>query len=131
MILHPGHESIHVDQHISIKALDLFDKLLKIIDDEAFRVLRSIVGELSQRAQEAVAAHRQELRSLGKDIYEPIDVEETAVSELDFLPTGDRFESMGGPFEGLESGVEFDVLGFGGMEFGDAVEVSDSWFLPG
>ncbi|KAJ4123090.1 hypothetical protein NW768_010083 [Fusarium equiseti] len=131
MILHPGHNSIHVDQHISIKALDLFDKLLKIVDDEAFRALRSIVGELSQRAQEAVAAHRQELRSLGKDIYEPIDVEETTVSELDFLPTGDRFESMGGPFEGLESGVDFDVLGFGGMEFGDGVEVGDSWFLPG
>lgn len=131
MILHPGHESIHVDQHISIKALDLFDKLLKIVDDEAFRVLRSVVGELSQRAQEAVAAHRQELRSLDKDIYEPIDVDEMAVAELDFLPSGDGFESMGGPFDGLESGVDFDVLGFRGMEFGDGVEAGDSWFLPG
>jgi hypothetical protein len=132
MILNPGHTSIHTDQHISIKALDLFDKLLKIIDDEAFKALRSVVGDLSQRAQEAVAAHRQHLKSLGKDIYEPINVEEAVVQELDFLPTDDGFESIDGPFAGLESGVDFDVLGFGqdgggGMGFVDG----ETWFLPG
>ncbi|KAL3607654.1 hypothetical protein FPOAC2_02641 [Fusarium poae] len=133
MILNPGHASIHTDQHISIKALDLFDKLLKIVDDEAFRALRSVVGDLSQRAQEAVAAHRQHLKSLGQDIYEPIDVEETVVQELDFLPTDNTFENMDGPFAGLESGSEFDVLGFGqdgsGMGFVDGD--TNTWFLPG
>lgn len=129
MILNPGHKSIHIDQHISIKALDLFDKLLKIIDDEAFRALRSVVGDLSQRAQEAVAAHRKQLQSLGKDIYEPIDVGGTIVQELDFLPVDDEFESMDGPFAGLETDVDFNALGFGqdGMGFVDG----DTWFLPG
>ncbi|GKU05366.1 transcription factor [Fusarium langsethiae] len=133
MILNPGHTSIHTDQHISIKALDLFDKLLKIIDDEAFRALRSVVGDLSQRAQEAVAAHRQHLKRLGQDIYESIDVEEVVVQELDFLPADDKFENMNAPFNGLESGVDFDVFGFGqdgsGMGFVDGD--TDTWFLPG
>ncbi|RGP72147.1 hypothetical protein FLONG3_6870 [Fusarium longipes] len=131
MILNPGHTSIHTDQHISIKALDLFDKLLKIVDDEAFRALRSVVGDLSQRAQEAVRAHRQHLKSFNKDIYEPINVEETVVQELDFLPNDDGFESIDGPFAGLESGIDFDAIGFGqdggGMRFVDG----DTWFLPG
>ncbi|KAM0231905.1 hypothetical protein ACHAPO_008203 [Fusarium lateritium] len=133
MILNPGHTSIHTDQHISIKALDLFDKLLKIIDDEAFKALRSVVGDLSQRAQEAVAAHRKHLKSLGQDIYEPIEVEEAVVQELDFLPTDDTFENMDGPFAGLESGVEFDVLGFGqdGSGIGFVDGDTNTWFLPG
>lgn len=133
MILNPGHKSIHTDQHISIKALDLFDKLLKIIDDEAFRALRSVVGDLSQRAQDAVAAHRQYLKSLGKDIYEPIDVEEALVQELDFLPTNDGLENIDGPFAGLESGVDFDVFGFGqdGSGQGFVNDDTNTWFLPG
>ncbi|CEI66325.1 hypothetical protein FVEN_g4288 [Fusarium venenatum] len=133
MILNPGHTSIHTDQHISIKALDLFDKLLKVVDDEAFRALRSVVGDLSQRAQEAVAAHRKHLKSLGQDIYEPIDVEEAVVQELDFLPTDDTFENMDGPFSGLESSVDFDVLGFGqdGSGIGFVDGDTNTWFLPG
>ncbi|KAF0635507.1 hypothetical protein FPSE5266_01975 [Fusarium pseudograminearum] len=133
MILNPGHKSIHIDQHISIKALDLFDKLLKIIDDEAFRALRSVVGDLSQRAQEAVAAHRQYLKSLGKDIYEPIDVDEALVQELDYLPTDNGLENMDGPFAGLESGVDFDVFGFSQDGTGQGFVDGDTntWFLPG
>ncbi|KAF5536106.1 transcriptional regulator, partial [Fusarium napiforme] len=78
MILNPGHNSIHIDQHLSVKALDLFDKLLKIIDDEAFRALRSVVGELSQRAQTAVAVYREELKGLGKDVFEALNVDDVA-----------------------------------------------------
>ncbi|KAF5724364.1 transcriptional regulator [Fusarium mundagurra] len=102
MILNPGHSSIHIDQHLSVKALDLFDKLLKIIDDEAFRALRSVVGELSQRAQTAVAVYREELKGSGKDVFEALNVDDVAVQEVDFLPAGDMFEGLEGPFVGLD-----------------------------
>ncbi|KAF5564909.1 transcriptional regulator [Fusarium phyllophilum] len=102
MILNPGHNSIHIDQHLSVKALDLFDKLLKIIDDEAFRALRNVVGELSQRAQTAVAVYREELKGSGKDVFEALNVDDVAVHEVDFLPAGDMFEGLEGPFVGLD-----------------------------
>ncbi|KAF4955580.1 hypothetical protein FGADI_4415 [Fusarium gaditjirri] len=128
MILNPGHNSIHIDQHLSVKALDLFDKLLKIIDDEAFRALRSVVGELSQRAQTAVAVYREELKGLGKDVFEALNVDDVAVPEVDFLPPGglDMFAGLDGPFVGLDgpfiglSGELERERGFGdGMNFMD------------
>ncbi|KAF5702267.1 transcriptional regulator [Fusarium globosum] len=124
MILNPGHNSIHIDQHLSVKALDLFDKLLKIIDDEAFRALRSVVGELSQRAQTAVAVYREELKGSGKDVFEALNVDDVAVHEVDFLPAGDMFEGLEGPFVGLDGpfvGLSGELeRGFGdGMSFMD------------
>ncbi|KAF5576743.1 transcriptional regulator [Fusarium pseudocircinatum] len=128
MILNPGHSSIHIDQHLSVKALDLFDKLLKIIDDEVFRALRSVVGELSQRAQTAVAVYREELKGLGRDVFEGLNVDDVAVQEVDFLPAGDTdmfeglevegpFVGLDGPFVGLSGELE---RGFGdGMSFMD------------
>ncbi|KAF5679778.1 transcriptional regulator [Fusarium heterosporum] len=118
MILNPGHSSIHADQHLSIKALDLFDKLLKVVEDDRFSALRIVVGELSQKAQAAVAAHRRELQSLGKDVFETLNVEEVTVPEADFLPTGDVFDGINGPFDGLEGafggldGADFQGLGY-------------------
>ncbi|KAM0347406.1 hypothetical protein ACHAPU_004927 [Fusarium lateritium] len=118
MILNPGHSSIHIDQHLSIKALDLFDKLLKVIEDDKFSTLRIVVGELSQKAQAAVAAHRRELRDLGKDVFDALNVEEPVVPEVDFLPPGDVFDGIDGPFVGLEGGfggldgVDFQGLGY-------------------
>ncbi|CCT69072.1 related to transcriptional regulator [Fusarium fujikuroi] len=124
MILNPGHNSIHIDQHLSVKALDLFDKLLKIIDDEAFRALRSVVGELSQRAQTAVAVYREELKGSGKDVFEALNVDDVAVHEVDFLPAGDMFDGLEGPFVGLDGpfvGLSGELeRGFGdGMSFMD------------
>ncbi|KAI1017245.1 hypothetical protein LB505_001945 [Fusarium chuoi] len=124
MILNPGHNSIHIDQHLSVKALDLFDKLLKIIDDEAFRALRSVVGELSQRAQTAVAVYREELKGSEKDVFEALNVDDVAVHEVDFLPAGDMFEGLEGPFVGLDGpfvGLSGELeRGFGdGMGFMD------------
>ncbi|RBQ97290.1 hypothetical protein FVER53590_09299 [Fusarium verticillioides] len=124
MILNPGHNSIHIDQHLSVKALDLFDKLLKIIDDEAFRALRSVVGELSQRAQTAVAVYREELKGSGKDVFEALNVDDVAVQEADFLPAGDMFGGLEGPFVGLDGpfvGLSGELeRGFGdGMGFMD------------
>ncbi|KAF4503214.1 NADH oxidase [Fusarium agapanthi] len=124
MILNPGHSSIHIDQHLSVKALDLFDKLLKIIDDESFRALRSVVGELSQRAQTAVAVYREELKGLGRDVFEALNVDDVAVQEVDFLPAGDMFEGLEGPFVGLDGpfvGLSGELeRGFGdGMSFMD------------
>ncbi|KAM0245788.1 hypothetical protein ACHAP5_005107 [Fusarium lateritium] len=118
MILNPGHSSIHTDQHLSIKALDLFDKLLLIIDDQQFSALRIVVGELSQKAQAAVAAHRRELRGMGKDVFETLSGEEVTAPEMDFLPQGEVFDVLDGPFAGLEGtlggwdGVGFEGLGY-------------------
>ncbi|KAF5650099.1 transcriptional regulator [Fusarium tjaetaba] len=128
MILNPGHNSIHIDQHLSVKALDLFDKLLKIIDDEAFRALRSVVGELSQRAQTAVAVYREELKGSGKDVFEALNVDDVAVQEADFLPAGDMFEGLEGPFVGLD-GPFVGLSGELERGFGDGMSFMDGGML--
>ncbi|RSM15872.1 hypothetical protein CEP52_000414 [Fusarium oligoseptatum] len=89
MILNPGHKSIHVDQHLAVKALDLFDKLLGIIEDSSFRSLRAIVGELSQKAEAAMEGYRRELSRSGQDIFEALNVDNVGdvQPELDFLPS--------------------------------------------
>ncbi|KAM0201943.1 hypothetical protein ACHAQI_011076 [Fusarium lateritium] len=118
MILNPGHSSIHTDQHLSIKALDLFDKLLLVIDDQQFSALRIVVGELSQKAQAAVAAHRRELRGMGKDVFETLNAEEVSAPEMDFLPQGEVFDALDGPFAGLEGTVGgWDGVGFEGLGY--------------
>lgn len=114
MILNPGHKSIHVDQHLAVKALDLFDKLLSIIEDDSFRSLRAIVGELSQKAEAAVERYRQELSRSGRDIFEVLNVDSTgdAQPELDFLPSNNVFDGLDGPFSSLDTEVDFDALNF-------------------
>ncbi|KAG5794033.1 hypothetical protein H9Q69_006909 [Fusarium xylarioides] len=128
MILNPWHNSIHIDQHLSVKALDLFDKLLKIIDDEAFRALRSVVGELSQRAQTAVAVYREELKGSGKDVFEALNVNDVAVQEVDLLPAGDMFEGLEGPFVGLD-GPFVGLSGELERGFGDGMSFMDGGML--
>ncbi|KAG5767784.1 hypothetical protein H9Q72_004481 [Fusarium xylarioides] len=128
MILNPGHNSIHIDQHLSVKALDLFDKLLKIIDDEAFRALRSVVGELSQRAQTAVAVYREELKGSGKDVFEALNADDVAVQEVDLLPAGDMFEGLEGPFVGLD-GPFVGLSGELERGFGDGMSFMDGGML--
>ncbi|KAF5667353.1 transcriptional regulator [Fusarium denticulatum] len=130
MILNPGHSSIHIDQHLSVKALDLFDKLLKIIDDEAFRALRSVLGELSQRAQTAVAVYREELKGLGRDVFEALNVDDVAVQEVDFLPAEDMFEGL--EVEGLFVGLDGPFVGLSGeleRGFGDGMSFMDGGML--
>ncbi|KAJ4247133.1 hypothetical protein NW762_013271 [Fusarium torreyae] len=113
MILNPGHNSIHVDQHLAVKAIDLFDKLIKIIDDDTFHALRTVVGELSQKAETAVTKYRQELRSMGRDIFEALNVDGDPVpQEVDYLPANNVFDGLDGPFAGLDAAVDFDVLNF-------------------
>lgn len=116
MILNPGHKSIHVDQHLAVKALDLFDKLLGIIEDASFRSLRAIVSELSQKADAAVEGHRrrQQLSRAGQDVFEVLNVDPIAGAqpELDFLPANNVFDGLDGPFSGLDAEVDFDALDF-------------------
>ncbi|KAL2682407.1 hypothetical protein Neosp_006858 [[Neocosmospora] mangrovei] len=114
MILNPGHKSIHLDQHLAIKALDLFDKLLSIIEDDSFRSLRAIIGELSQKAEAAVESYRQELSRSGRDIFETLNVDNSgdAQPELDFLPSNTVFDGLDGPFSSLDTEVDFDALNF-------------------
>ncbi|KAM0425301.1 hypothetical protein ACHAPT_009357 [Fusarium lateritium] len=121
MILNPGHKGIHVDQHLAVKALDLFDKLLGVIDDAAFRSLRTIVGELSHKAEAAVANYRRELSRTGQDIFEVLNVDPGADAqpELDFLPVNNVFDGLDGPFSSLDTEVDFDSLHFDPSGGGD------------
>ncbi|KAH7259936.1 hypothetical protein NW759_002613 [Fusarium solani] len=114
MTLNPGHKFIHVDQHLAVKALDLFDKLLGIIEDASFRSLRAIVGELSQKAEAAVERYRQELSRSGRDIFDTLNVDNSgdAQPELDFLPSNTVFDGLDGPFSSLDTEVDFDALNF-------------------
>jgi hypothetical protein len=118
MILNPGHSSVHIDQHLSIKSLELFDKLLLVIDDHQFSALRIVVGELSQKAQAAVAAHRRELSGMRKDVSETLNAEGVSAPEMDFLPQDEVFDGLDGPFAGLEGTLgEWDAVGFEGLEY--------------
>lgn len=111
VILNPGHQTVPLDQHLGVKALDLFDKLLGIIDDEAFRTLRAVVGELSQKAEAAVKAHRLELSRTG-NIFDVLNVAPTvgeAPPELDFLPPSTVLDGLNGPFATLDSMGELDA----------------------
>lgn len=118
MILNPGHSSVHIDQHLSIKSLDLFDKLLLVINDQQFSALRIVVGELSQKAQAAVAAHRRELSGMRKDVSETINAEEVSAPEMDFLPQDEVFDGLDGPFAGLEGALGgWDAVGFEGLGY--------------
>lgn len=114
MTLNPGHKFIHVDQHLAVKALDLYDKLLSVIDDASFRSLRAIVGELSQKAEAAVESYRQELSRSGRDIFEVFNVDDSGAAqpELDFLPSNTVFDGLDGPFSSLDTEVDFDALHF-------------------
>ncbi|KAM5353584.1 hypothetical protein ACJ41O_000234 [Fusarium nematophilum] len=91
IILSPDHSFVPLDQHLSLKALDLFDKLLQVVDEEGFRTLRAVVGELSQKADAAVKAHRLMLSLTGNDVFDVLNSGgdgqgADAVPEVDFLP---------------------------------------------
>lgn len=130
MILNPGHPSINIDQQLSIKALDLFDKLLLVINDRQFSALRIVVGELSQKAQAAVAAHRRELCGLMRDASDTLGAEESSAPEMEFLPQGEVFDGLDGPFAGLEGTVgSWDGVGFEGLGYEQAP--NDMNFMDG
>ncbi|KAF4973267.1 hypothetical protein FZEAL_9366 [Fusarium zealandicum] len=111
MVLNPGHESVSLDQHMAMRSFELFDKLLVVLNDGGFRALHSVVGELSQRADEAVRAHEMDLSVTGKGIFEGLNAGHDmpdAMPEVDFLPSNTVFDGFDGPFAPLETTIDFD-----------------------
>ncbi|PNY23863.1 transcriptional regulatory protein [Tolypocladium capitatum] len=54
MLINPSHDFVSLDQHLATKAMQLFDKVLELVPSESVRKIRAIVGELNERAFEAV-----------------------------------------------------------------------------
>ncbi|KAF7551853.1 hypothetical protein G7Z17_g4695 [Cylindrodendrum hubeiense] len=111
MSLNPSHELVAFDQHLALRALNLFDKLLEIIDDEGFRALRTVVGELNQKAHEAVETHRLESLESSKGVFDSLNTEFdnlNGASELEFLPQDSEFDGIDGPFGAFNVPDEFE-----------------------
>ncbi len=55
MLIKPNHEYISLDQHLTTKAIQLFDRLLEFNPSESIQKIRVIVGGLYDRAFEEVS----------------------------------------------------------------------------
>jgi hypothetical protein len=94
MALNPSHEFVTLDQHLALKALNLFDRLLEIVDDEAFVSLRAVVGELSQKANAAVASQQAEGAFSSTGVFESLNADGApmqSLNEPEFLPPDSDF----------------------------------------
>ncbi|WDK20861.1 fungal specific transcription factor domain-containing protein [Colletotrichum graminicola] len=108
MFVHPEHEELMTDQGLANQALQLFDMIMELINEESFRKLHTVVRELHRRAMatvEKVARKREEQAA------------RAAVAEAmsNSLPFGTQFEEdvtfLGGG----------DMAGFEGMFVGDGI----------
>lgn len=126
MSLNPGHELVAFDQHLALRAINLFDKLLDIIEDDGFKALRLVVGELSQKATLAVETHRLESAKSDNIVFESLsaDVDALQPIELEFLPQDTNLDGVDGPFG------EFDVNGFQDSVFGQTYNATDLRGIP-
>ncbi|KPM44494.1 hypothetical protein AK830_g1989 [Neonectria ditissima] len=115
MALNPSHDLVAFDQHLALRALDLFDKLLEVIEDEGFRALRQVVGELSVKATEAVEAYQLE-NVHSTDVFDGLDAAQISLlnsaTELEFLPQDTDLGGMNvfGSFDG-DDGFQNSVFG--------------------
>ncbi|KAL6408967.1 hypothetical protein AUP68_07917 [Ilyonectria robusta] len=126
MSLDPGHELVAFDQHLALRAINLFDKLLDIIDDEGFKALRLVIGELSQKANLAVETHRLENAQSGNAVFESLcpDADALQPIELEYLPQDTEFGEVNGSF------AEFDVNEFQDSVFGQTYNATDLRGIP-
>lgn len=126
MSLHPGHELVAFDQHLALRAINLFDKLLNIIEDDGFKALRLVVGELSEKANLAVETHRLESVKSDNTVFENLcpDADALQPTELEFLPQDTEFGGVNGPF------AEFDANEFQDSVFGQTYNATDLRGIP-
>ncbi|KAH6876332.1 fungal-specific transcription factor domain-containing protein [Thelonectria olida] len=116
MALNPSHELVALDQHLALKALNLFDQLLTIINDEAFVALRAVVGELSQKANAAISAQQTEGAFSSSGVFESLNADGGSLlgsNEPEFLPPDSEFLDADGGMLGA-----FDVDELNGTVFG-------------
>ncbi|CAM1501196.1 Fc.00g103580.m01.CDS01 [Cosmosporella sp. VM-42] len=110
MSINPRHELVSLDQHISSKAIKLFDKLLEVVDSEPFQTLRAIIDELYKKANEAVEAAQLD-KSRGANVFEGLDddMNMAPMDQLDFLPLENVFDDFGGTFGSLDGPEVFSA----------------------
>ena len=70
MFLYPSQTTVIVDQQLTAKSIQLFDKILEVVNDQAFVSVRMIVGELSRKASSAVEDYQSNRQTFGADEYQ-------------------------------------------------------------
>ncbi|KAK7408704.1 hypothetical protein QQX98_009120 [Neonectria punicea] len=131
MAINPSHGLVAFDQHLALRSLNLFDKLLEMVEDESFRALRQVVGELSVKATAAVETYRLE-NVHSTDVFEGLDARQidilNSAAELEFLPRDAEFEGEG-VFAAFDTEDAFQDSVFGQVEtitdLGGVTEVDD------
>ncbi|KAH7121423.1 fungal-specific transcription factor domain-containing protein [Dactylonectria macrodidyma] len=119
MSINPSHELVAQDQHIALKALTLFDQLLDIVEDDAFRALRIVIGELSEKANAAVENQRLES---SEGVFGSLDALVPMGTEaLDFLPEMELYGEAGGVFAAVDEQEVLRGSVFGLLDGGEGL----------
>ncbi|KAH7121882.1 fungal-specific transcription factor domain-containing protein [Dactylonectria estremocensis] len=120
MSINPSHALVAQDQHLALKALTLFDQLLAIVEDDAFRALRTVIGELSEKANAAVETQRLESSEGVFGSMDLLGVPESAEA-LDFLPETELYGAPDGVFAPLDGQEVLRGSVFGLMDGGEGL----------
>ncbi|KND86591.1 putative transcriptional regulatory protein [Tolypocladium ophioglossoides CBS 100239] len=80
MLINPSHEFVTLDQLLATKAMQLYDKILDAVPSESFRKIRIVVGDLYERAFEAVKKATVQDGTDGDDILDSFDVDPYAAA---------------------------------------------------
>ena len=67
MFLYPSQATIIIDQQLTAKSIHLFDKILEVVNDQAFVSVRRIVEELSRKASSAVEDYQSNQQTFSAD----------------------------------------------------------------
>ncbi|KAI5458976.1 fungal-specific transcription factor domain-containing protein [Mariannaea sp. PMI_226] len=130
MTLNPNHELVVFDQHLAVKALDLFDQLLELIDEEAFRTLRTVIGELNEQANAAVASQKAKGPYSSTGVFESLNGDgggHLVSNEPEFLPVESELLDMNGTLGAFDMADGFGegLLGQTGTDVRGINQIAD------
>lgn len=82
MLIDPDHDIVSVDQDIALRAIQLFDKIIDLVpsDSDSIRKFRLIVGDLYDRALDAVTMVGRQRRTDGNTIQQSFGVDPFRIS---------------------------------------------------
>ncbi|KAM0247753.1 hypothetical protein ACHAQJ_009714 [Trichoderma viride] len=103
MVVLPSHPLISLDQHLTSKALHLFDKVADIRQDSAFDHLRAVVGVLDQKARAAVDQNEQVESSIFGEFNTGFE-DFSAADRFGFSTLGNNFDLLMSGFEAESQG---------------------------
>lgn len=90
MLINPHHEFVSLDQRLTTKAIQLFDKILELVPSESIRKIHVIVGELYERASEAVGDATAQDRIDGDDVLDSFDANPYAAHDSAWISDAER-----------------------------------------